>query len=240
VTSERERIAKKQATEFRLSQGVGLQDPIRFHSFLVKLKILAVFRPLSPDFSGMSVRQGKFQFMLINSEHSQGRQNFSVAHELYHLFIEPNDDDYHVCTQIKSSTEAERRAERFASQLLLPEGGVFNVIPEEELKLNSITLPTVLKLEHVFFSSRNALVIRLKELGLIDTNKQEELLQNVKRGARSFGYDCALYEPGEPFVIGDYAELANQLYDKGRISESHFMQLMMDIGVDVFSLENDG
>jgi len=239
VSSEKERIAKKQATEFRLRQGIGPQDPIRFQSFLVRLKILAVFRPLSDNFSGMSIRQENFQFMLINCAQSLGRQNFSVAHELYHLFVEPNNDEYHVCMQTQISTETERKADRFASQLLLPDAGILSMIPEEELKVNSIALPTVLKLEQFYFSSRHALAIRLRNLGLIDARKQDELMQDVKRGARSFGFDCALYEPSHPCVIGDYAELANQLYSNGKMSESHFMQLMMDIGVDVFSMDND-
>ena len=38
----------------------------------------------------MLVKQDDVKFMLINANHSIGKQNFSIAHELYHLFVQEN------------------------------------------------------------------------------------------------------------------------------------------------------
>jgi hypothetical protein len=40
-------------------------------------------------------------------------------------------------------------------------------------------------------------------------------------------------------IIGDYAKLAHSLFDKEIISESHFIDLMHDIGIDIESGENN-
>ena len=76
---------RKEASEFRMSRGFGNTEPIPLKNLLIKLKIIAVFKNRSENFSGMAIKAGDFRFMLINSSHSIGRQNFSSCHELYHL-----------------------------------------------------------------------------------------------------------------------------------------------------------
>ena len=75
------------AKQFRLENGISENEPINLKSLLRKLKILTIFRPLSDSFYGMSL-QSKLgiSFILINSENPKGRQHFSIAHELFHLY----------------------------------------------------------------------------------------------------------------------------------------------------------
>ena len=40
----------------------------------------------------ISISKPEKNFILINSDHSIGRQNFSICHELYHLY---KDEDFH-------------------------------------------------------------------------------------------------------------------------------------------------
>ena len=47
-------LLEKYANDFRQRNGIGSYDPIRLKSFLSKLNVITVFRPLSCDFSGMS------------------------------------------------------------------------------------------------------------------------------------------------------------------------------------------
>jgi hypothetical protein len=52
-------------------------------------------------------------------------------------------------------------------------------------------------------------------------------------------HNLQLYEKGnENLVIGNYGELANELYQKNKISESHFFSLLMDLGMNEEELEN--
>ena len=125
-------------------------------------------------------------------------------------------------------------AELFASLVLLPEEGILDKIPKQELSKNKITLPTIFEIEQFFMCSRIALLNRLKNLDLIDDNKRNEYKDNIVQNAKLYGYDTSLYKEGnENLIIGDYAKLAHRLFDKEIISESHFIDLMHDIGIDI-------
>jgi len=73
-----------------------------------------VFYPLGTNISGVSYKRETSNVIAINSDMSIGRQRFSLAHELYHLYF----DDSNVNTVspiiIGSGDENERRADQFA------------------------------------------------------------------------------------------------------------------------------
>ena len=105
--------------------------------------------------------------MLVNSNQSQGRQYFTIAHELYHLYIEENPTP-HKCNPGNGSKDpVEQCADMFASSLLMPETGICQLISETELTTKNISIATVLKLEHYFSVSRSALLYRLLNIKLI-------------------------------------------------------------------------
>ena len=234
---------KKDASEFRNELGYGITDAVNFNSLLIKLDIITVFKRLSNNFSGMaiSITKPEKKFILINSDHSVGRQNFSVCHELFHLY---KDEDFH---PHHSSAEAfdkrarnEYYADIFASCFLLPEDGILSLIPDKQLPKDKITVDTILKIEHYFRCSRSALLYRLKELNIISSTYYDRYSQNVKLTAKLYGYSTDLYEPGnEGKVIGNYGSIAKSLFDEETISEGHYISLMKDIGIDVFNDNND-
>jgi Zn-dependent peptidase ImmA (M78 family) len=226
---------QKKATEFRLSSGIGTCEPIRLKSWLLKLNVIAYFRDMGRDFSGMAIKHGDFRFILINSKHSLGRQHFTVAHELYHLFIQ-EDFSSMVCSigKFSKKDKTEYEADWFAAYLLLPDECVLSMIPESELGKNKITLPTIVKIEQYFACSRFALLYRLDNMGLINFESYRKYTEQVRNSALSLGYDKKLYESGNSgLMIGDYGERAYRLFEKDVISESHFLSLMKDIGIDI-------
>ena len=88
------------ASKFRREVlGCSLADPIRVKAMLLKLNILTVYRPLSEKFCGISLlsKDGD-RFMLINSNTKRGRQHYTIAHELYHLYYDENPKP-HICTE---------------------------------------------------------------------------------------------------------------------------------------------
>lgn len=232
---------QREASDFRLKNGIGATEPIRMKSWLPKLNVVALFRPLSDSFSGMAVKQNDLNFVIINSEHRVSKQHFTIAHELYHLFIQKD-----FISEVSNAGKFDRKnkiefeADWFAAFLLMPEEGLLQLIPKEELSKNKISLPTIVKIEQYFACSRTALLIRLEGMGLIDYRKYEQYTRNVKQSAAILGYDTSLYEKGnEGLVIGDYGARAKKLFDIGKISESHFISLMSDIGKDVQNIAND-
>lgn len=226
-------IIEKQVSEFRADNGLSSSEPIPLKSLLLKLNILTIFRPLSDNFSGMCLKDNSgHRFMLINARQPRGRQHFTIAHELYHLFIEEKPTP-HKCNPGHSKNQVEQCADMFASSLLMPEAGICQLVPETELKTKNISMATILKLEHYFSVSRSALLYRLLNIGLITETTRCKLAEiGVKHSARCFGYDTALYEPAnEGLVIGDFGEKARNLFDKEKISESHYMELLSKINI---------
>jgi Zn-dependent peptidase ImmA (M78 family) len=141
---------------------------------------------------------------------------------------------------IKKNRE-EYNADCFASYFLMPESGILELIPDNELSSKTISLQTILKLEQYFSVSRASILVRLKMLKLLSTT-QYDMLKNYKviQTARQYGYDTSLYlEGNHNQIIGDYGEKARRLFDNEIISEGHYMELMQQIGIDITVTEND-
>jgi Zn-dependent peptidase ImmA (M78 family) len=231
---------KSDAAKFRNQYGYNNTEPIEFESFLQRLDIITLFKHLDDNFSGLSYQDESGHFMMVNCKHPFGRQNFTICHELYHLYFDT--DSSHICKSAKSTRgkENERKADVFASHLLLPEDGIIRMIPENEQGKDTIGLGTILKIEQTYGSSRAALMNRLKSMGLVSKGYAENFLQQVKAGAELYGFSTHLYEETpEHALLGTYGTLANKLFQEDKISESLYYELMLTIGIDVNEIKAD-
>jgi Zn-dependent peptidase ImmA (M78 family) len=232
---------QKAAADFRIRNGMGACEPIRMKSWLPKLGVMALFKPMSDSFSGMAIKHGVHRFIIVNSNHRISKQHFTIAHELYHLFVQEEFIyEIAVAGRFDKKDKIEYHADWFAAYLLMPEEGLLSLIPKSELTKNKLSLTTIIQIEQYFSCSRSALLVRLDAMGLIDIAKYEQYKKGVKYSAELLGYDTTLYESGnKDLVIGDYGARAKKLFDDGVISESHFISLMFDIGKDIQNLAND-
>jgi Zn-dependent peptidase ImmA (M78 family) len=216
------------ARKFRVENGLSLSEPIHIKSLLRKLNILTMFKPLSEDFFGISLKSpsGSF-FLLINSNNTKGRQHYTIAHEIFHIKYDENPIP-HICSQEGGKNISEHNDDAFAAELLMPYDGLIPFISEEEVKNRKLKLATIIKLEQYFSVSRNSLLHRLKSLNLISVGVFDEFNKiPVKESARQYGYDTSLYSKGnENLVIGDFGEKARELFDKNIISEGHYWELL--------------
>ena len=110
----------------------------------------------------------------------------------------------------------------------MPQDSILHQLPSAESLHNSISVSTVLRLEHLYGVSRVAMLYRLKAIGLIDEKKLQELLKvPAIETAREHGYDTSLYKSAnDGLVIGNFGSLARQLFEKGKISEGHYEELL--------------
>lgn len=231
---------KSYTVEFRNRYGYNSSEPIDFISLLQQLDIITVFRNCN-DFSGLSIKEDDNCFMLVNAAHSIGRQNFTIGHELYHLFYD-KEFKTHKCNVglFPTKDKNERMADIFASHLLIPEEGISRMIPDAEDGKDKLSLATILKIEQTYNCSRTALLKQLYKMKYISKEFHEKYAQNIKRGAISHGYSTKLYEPGEEkALLGSYGSLAHKLFDEEKISEGHFNELMMAIGVDINEIQSN-
>lgn len=221
-------VVETLAAQFRARVGLSSSEAINIKSLLRKLNIITLFKPLSNDFYGMSLRaSNNMSFMLINSNNPKGRQHFSIAHELYHIFNDKNPKP-HFCGLSSEKNVTEQDANAFAAAFLMPKSGVLTFISSSELKSKCVDLATVIKLEQYFSVSRSALLVRLKSCDFISQKCYNELVE-VKpiESALLYGYDTDLYKCGnEGLFIGDFGEKARRLFEEEKISEGHYNELL--------------
>lgn len=232
------------ASTFRKNHGFGETDPIRLESLLIKKNIITQFKPLSGGLAGMAIKAtNNLRFMLVNSNHSLGKQHFTIGHELYHLFIQENFESQTCITGLfdKQMDIEEKKADMFSASLLLPELGVFELIPSEErTKKNLLSSETIFKIQQYYSVSIRAVIYRLIDFKLIDKSYYDRYQGRVKSTARAMGYDVKLYEPGhEGKTIGDYSTLASKLHDNQKISESYYFELLNAVGYDPLANDED-
>lgn len=226
-------LVENQVSRFRQHAGLSDTEAVNLKSLLLKLNVLTVYRPLSEKFSGMSLKSGEHRFMLVNSNQPECRQHFTIAHELYHLFVDPNPMP-HNCSEGGRKSDVEQCADAFALMFLMPSDGVRQMIPDDELMSGQVSLASVLRIEHYFSVSHAAALNRLFDLRLINRIERDRYLRYpVKKTAKEYGYDTALYEPAnEALVIGSFGEKARKLYDEEKISEGHYLELLHKIGIN--------
>ena len=220
------------AQKMRAHAGLNPSEPIHTKTLLRKLGIMVIYRPLSEKSCGLSMRSsdGCGKFMLVNSNNSRGRQHFTICHELFHLYYD-EDPKPHICgTPGMEKDPAEINANAFASALLLPQAGVLELIPSEEIVNRHITIATMLRVEQLFGVSHQSLCYCLRHLRLLTEEELQAHLEEstiIQDIATEYGYDLSLYQPGnEGVVIGDFGEKARLLFEQERISEGHYVELL--------------
>ena len=107
-----------EANELRRRIALGDTAPVDTRKALQQLGVLCVFMPMQETFSGMCLKHKEKRFMLVNSKVALGRQHFTIAHELYHLFIQ-EEFSSQICPQ-SSSDPVEKQADCFATFFLMP------------------------------------------------------------------------------------------------------------------------
>ena len=219
---------ERYSKDFRVNHiDTDLSSPINIKTILTKLGILTLFRPLSEGLCGLSMRSTvNDRFILVNSNNNIGRQHFTVAHELYHLFYGTTTVP-HIC-RVGGKEPEEVNADSFASALLMPETGLIQQIPSDEYKSGKISMATLLKTERLFGVSHDALLIRLSKLHIInDTTYQQLKSVIISSEAAQYGYDTSLYRPGnDGLYIGTLGEMAKKEFDRGKISEGHYLEIL--------------
>lgn len=221
------------AQQMRSNLGLGAYEPVNMKTVMRQLNILAVYRPLSNKLFGLSLKtnDGNNKFILVNSNSTRGRQHFTIAHELFHLFYDDNPQP-HFCDKENLKSNSERSANLFAAAFLMPQNGIISKIPAKEIASKEIGLETAICLGQLYGVSHSTLVLRLKELKIISAENMSKLLDiRIAKEASLRGFDMSLYKEGNhELVIGDFGRCARRLYDEERISEGHYMELLNMIG----------
>lgn len=186
-----------------------------------------VFMPLGKDDDGFSNKYKEHFIIIVNSEKPKNRINFTIAHELYHLFYEYNEKDKFAPLQY-----SEKIADFFASYLLISDEALLFYLKNNNLfeKEKILTISDIVSLENYFNVSRQAITIRLYEIGKISKQQQENFCQNVLESVKENGGCVERYKGHmlSPKIIGEYNKLAKKLLLDGIISQGKYDEYMID------------
>ncbi|MFZ0774023.1 MAG: ImmA/IrrE family metallo-endopeptidase [Candidatus Sulfotelmatobacter sp.] len=122
----------------------------------------------SPDeISGALIRKGKDLIIGVNSHQHPNRQRFTIAHEIAHFVLHKGrslhvDEDFCI-NRDGSNNLDEMQANRFAAELLMPEG----LVEADVSRFNVVDARIVGLLASKYRVSSQAMQIRLSNLGYI-------------------------------------------------------------------------
>ncbi|MBN2794152.1 MAG: ImmA/IrrE family metallo-endopeptidase [Clostridia bacterium] len=211
-------------------------------------EITVVFYPMSENLSGLCIREEKNKIIGINSKLSYGRQRFTMAHELYHLY-------YHdrlgatLCPKDLDSKKdpIEIEANTFASYFLMPYEALRSFVTEKiNKKKGELMLEDVVRIEQHFGMSRMATLWRLVKEGYLSFEDSSSMKSGIVGSALTLGYDDKLYKPTKNerqyFTLGKYIKQAGKLIDEDKISNGKYEELLLNAFRSdiVYGLEDEG
>ncbi len=223
------RTLYQQAIAIRKKLGESDTSPVDTFNIVQNIPHLSlVLYPMKKNISGMCVRIGKEAIIAINSSMSIGRQNFSIAHELYHYYFDKEQKTTICEMTIGKGNEVEKCADQFASYFLMTLGSEIT----SDIK-SGVTFNKVIELEQYYKVSHQAMLYRLRGADLISSEQLEEYKsRKVVRAAASLGFDTALYKPSRDEkaykTFGYYIKQAQELLDKEKISDGKYEQLLLE------------
>lgn len=163
------------AAELRKEWRLGL-DPIQDMTALLEFQGIKVLVDDLPDnVSGLTCiarttdKHNAISVIVANRKKSLERRRLTLAHELAHCLIDES-----------SSVDQERAATMFAGAFLMPRG---HLVVEIGKIRTSLAYAELMRLKRMYGVSAAALLVRLKQIGVID---QETLAHAFKTFARSW------------------------------------------------------
>lgn len=153
----------------------NIQHPIKNSTQLLSEMDYYIIKAQAPkNLSGFYMKKDKFPFIFVNTNHSLGRQNFSLWHEVYHHYMNHQSG----ISDFGSNVLEEREAEIFAGCVLLPDTEIQKWMAEEDDVMRS----DVLSRMSVYYNmSFNGVMVRAMQLNPIPKEKYKALkmLSNV-------------------------------------------------------------
>ena len=224
------------ASSLRKKLGEDSESSVDIFNLVQKIENLTlVFYSLGENISGVCYKGKGSNVIAINSEMSLGRQRFSLAHELYHLYFDHSSIHSVSPALIGGGDETERKADQFASYFFIPPSSLYTMIEmikEKREQSDSLTLEDVIKLEQYYGVSHKAMLYRLLSDGYLQSSQAKAMEVGVRATAAKLGYDTTLYRPSsedrKEIVLGHYITAAEKLLEEDRISQGKYEGVLLD------------
>jgi len=228
---------KKKADKFRKELKLSPIAPADVVDVCKLKKINLIFKPYSREsFSGISMKIEEEMFIVVNSSKTLGHQNFTIAHEFYHLFYEKGFEKS-ICKISNIEEENERDANYFAINFLVPDKAVAKFFGDTK---GDPQVSDIVRFESIFKVSHKAMLIKLQNMGMVTGEYVKEIEGGVIKLAEEMEIDNSLYRPTEKLqIFSDYVMLARKAYEADKISIGKFEELLYKLGLTIENLYSD-
>ena len=223
-----------EATSLRKHFGEDAYSPIDIFSLISNYENLTVvFYPMSERISGICIRDDENKIIAINSLSSYGRQRFTAAHELYHLFYHEDFNKVICAKDIDINKDIQEiEADIFASYFLAPYAALTDFINDKlQKQKGELDVNDIVRIEQYFGLSRQATLWRMTKDGYLSRKDADEMKTGIIRSAIKLGYDDTLYVPSHEskqyFTLGKYVKLVEDLKGKELISNGKYEELLL-------------
>lgn len=134
-------------------------------------------------------KQGRL-FSYINSYIPKDKQIFAAAHELYHIWYEPERlEQVEILNshtlEVEPTMKSEQMANRFAAMLLVPEHVLRQHIQSLKIDTTLIELKDIVQLIPIFQVPYKTIILRLKEIQMITEKQCNEFLNIPDRDEKT-------------------------------------------------------
>jgi Zn-dependent peptidase ImmA (M78 family)/transcriptional regulator with XRE-family HTH domain len=161
--------------------------------------------------------------IVVNNEEAPWRINFTLAHELFHIITWDTFSPAEMEANEQLFTDIEKKADRFASALLLPEAEVRQELTKKIIE-QKLPLSDIVDVAREFGVSTSAILYRMANLQLIPWDKANELSKNDELAMidRRIRKDSAIDVP----VSERFISLSAKCLRKGLISRGKFAEIL--------------
>jgi Zn-dependent peptidase ImmA (M78 family) len=228
------RQAERAAAKLREELEIGNAPIKSIFKLMEEMGLFVVRMPIGGDgFSGAFFydKENNSGKILINSNHTRGRQVFTAAHELCHYLLDK--DKNIIIDNGEGKTDEEKRADCFAANFLMPKDGVENyvrgILCIEGAKIDDMAL---VKIKNEFGVSWSAAVHRLHALRFSFDVAYEKKIAIPSLKALNFLSAKLNFEPEEMGGDGsfempaEYYRLSFEAYFKNKISLGRLSELL--------------
>ncbi len=220
------------AQELREMLGEDANSPVDIFALAGQIdKLTLCYYPLGDNISGMCVVDEKIRLIAVNSTMSYGRQRFSLAHELYHLFYDTS-SRFNVCAKrFDTGSDVEKNADQFASYFLAPYKAL-KALVGKTCEQGALSLANIIEIEQYFGMSHAAMLWRLFSEGYITKEERDSYSRGVTLFARQLGFDDKLYMPTwvdfQKKTYGYYLKQVEGIKKEDLVSEGKIDELLLD------------
>lgn len=173
-------LARRRARELLDEAGIT-SAPVPLEQLAERCRATIRYEPFEGELSGMVHRRPDGSGVIgVNSEHSDSRQRFTIAHEIGHLLLH-GDEEFHIDEKLplarrdqvssKAVDPREIEANQFAAELLMPEFLVRKSVKTLIKEDGDVTVEDAIEdLARTYSVSAVAMTHRLTNLRIISTD----------------------------------------------------------------------